>query len=246
MRRRALALDPAYGAFDVMVAEMAAQHRRYAQAVEIARRGVALDSTSWSGHALIGLTELRLGNVDAARNRFKDRLLEQAFSEAVNGVPAEAATAEPFEAPEAVMETVRATMKAALLRQAFQQVVEELSEAEVSITDYAIPADLSDQLKAQFKQQILAQTFEETHRAIRPSDAALPEEATNADAMQPVREAFKTQLLAQVMQEAMEEIRDEVEAAPEHMMARSAPAVWNASWMSFLEKHNKFSCNCRI
>ncbi|HSJ30057.1 MAG TPA: tetratricopeptide repeat protein [Longimicrobiales bacterium] len=68
MRRRALELDPAYGAFDVMVAEMAAQHRRYAQAVEIARRGVALDSTNWSGHALIGLTELRLGNVEAARN----------------------------------------------------------------------------------------------------------------------------------------------------------------------------------
>src|SRR5690606_4359832 len=62
MRRRALELDPAYGTFDVMVAEMAAQHRRYAQAVGIARRGVALDSTNWAGHALVGLTELRLGN----------------------------------------------------------------------------------------------------------------------------------------------------------------------------------------
>ncbi|MBR9990402.1 MAG: tetratricopeptide repeat protein, partial [Gemmatimonadetes bacterium] len=67
-RRRALALDPHFGAFDVTVAEMAAQHRRYAEAVELARRGVALDSTNWSGHALIGLTELRLGNVDAARH----------------------------------------------------------------------------------------------------------------------------------------------------------------------------------
>jgi cellulose synthase operon protein C len=66
-RRRALELNPHNGDFDVTVAEMAAQHRRYAEAVDIARRGVALDSTSWSGHALIGLTELRLGNVDAAQ-----------------------------------------------------------------------------------------------------------------------------------------------------------------------------------
>ncbi|HEX2166109.1 MAG TPA: tetratricopeptide repeat protein [Longimicrobiales bacterium] len=67
-RQRALELDPRYGAFDVMVAEMAVQHRRYRDAVEHARRGVALDSTNWSGHALIGLTELRLGNVEAARS----------------------------------------------------------------------------------------------------------------------------------------------------------------------------------
>ena len=67
-RRRALELDPAYGAFDVTVAQMAVQHRRYADAVEQARRGVALDSLNWDGHALIGLTELRLGDVAAARS----------------------------------------------------------------------------------------------------------------------------------------------------------------------------------
>ncbi|MGH7448536.1 MAG: tetratricopeptide repeat protein, partial [Longimicrobiales bacterium] len=67
-RRRALGLDPHHGAFDATVAEMAVQHRRYAEAVELARRAVALDSTAWSAHALIGLTELRLGNLDAARS----------------------------------------------------------------------------------------------------------------------------------------------------------------------------------
>ena len=73
-RRRALELDPGYGAFDVRVAEMAVQHRRYGEAVAQARRGVTVDSLSWDGHALIGLTELRLGNVDAARSS-----LERAF-----------------------------------------------------------------------------------------------------------------------------------------------------------------------
>jgi cellulose synthase operon protein C len=67
-RQRALALDPLHAAFDVTVAEMAVQHRRYADAVQIARRGLALDSASWSAHALVGLTELRLGNIDASRH----------------------------------------------------------------------------------------------------------------------------------------------------------------------------------
>jgi tetratricopeptide (TPR) repeat protein len=74
VRQRALALDPTHGAFDVAVAEMAAQHRRYRDALTLARRGAALDSSSWSAHALIGLTELRLGDVAAARTS-----LETAF-----------------------------------------------------------------------------------------------------------------------------------------------------------------------
>jgi cellulose synthase operon protein C len=74
-RQRALRLNPRHGGFDVHVAEMAIQQRRYREAVELARRGLALDSASWSAHALIGLTELRLGDVAAARNS-----LETAFT----------------------------------------------------------------------------------------------------------------------------------------------------------------------
>jgi cellulose synthase operon protein C len=66
-RRQALALDPHFGAFDVLVAEMASQQRRYRDAVDLARAGLARDSLNWGAHALIGLTELRLGNVAAAR-----------------------------------------------------------------------------------------------------------------------------------------------------------------------------------
>lgn len=66
-RRRALALNPTYGAFDVTVAEMAVQQRRYADAVELGRRGLQLDPENWSAYALVGLTELRLGDVEAAR-----------------------------------------------------------------------------------------------------------------------------------------------------------------------------------
>ncbi|HEX6307635.1 MAG TPA: tetratricopeptide repeat protein [Longimicrobiales bacterium] len=74
-RQRALELNPRFGTFDVTVAEMAVQQRRYADAVEIGRRAIELDAESWSAHALVGLTELRLGNVAAAR-----RSLEAAFT----------------------------------------------------------------------------------------------------------------------------------------------------------------------
>jgi cellulose synthase operon protein C len=66
-RRTALSLNPRYAGFDVTVAELAAQHRRYREAVEIGRRGLAVDSTHWGARALIGLTELRLGDAAAAR-----------------------------------------------------------------------------------------------------------------------------------------------------------------------------------
>jgi cellulose synthase operon protein C len=74
-RRLALAANPASAAFDVAVAEVAGQQRRYAEALEIAQRGAALDSLSWSARAFIGLTHLRLGDAAAARTS-----LEAAFA----------------------------------------------------------------------------------------------------------------------------------------------------------------------
>jgi cellulose synthase operon protein C len=74
-RRRALALNPAFGGFDRTVAEMAVQQRRYREAVELARAALQVDSLNWSAHALLGLTELRLGDVAAAR-----AALEKAFA----------------------------------------------------------------------------------------------------------------------------------------------------------------------
>jgi cellulose synthase operon protein C len=74
-RRRALELNPASAEFDVAVAEMAGQQRRYAEALELAERGAALDPLSWSARAFIGLTQLRLGDAAAARTS-----LEAAFA----------------------------------------------------------------------------------------------------------------------------------------------------------------------
>jgi cellulose synthase operon protein C len=74
-RQRALAANPASAAFDVAVAEVAGQQRRYAEALQIAQRGADLDPLSWSARAFIGLTQLRLGDAAAARQS-----LEAAFA----------------------------------------------------------------------------------------------------------------------------------------------------------------------
>ena len=67
MRSRALALDPHNGRFDVLVAYAVADQRRYRESLTLAKAGLALDSTNWMGHALVGLTELRLGSVERAK-----------------------------------------------------------------------------------------------------------------------------------------------------------------------------------
>jgi cellulose synthase operon protein C len=74
-RRRALAANPASAAFDVAVAEVTGQQRRYAEALQVAQRGADLDPLSWSARAFIGLTQLRLGDAAAARQS-----LEAAFA----------------------------------------------------------------------------------------------------------------------------------------------------------------------
>lgn len=74
-RARALAHDPAYADLDATVAEMAVQVRRYSVAVERASAAVAIDSLSWRGWGLLGMNQLRLGQIQTGRQS-----LEKAFA----------------------------------------------------------------------------------------------------------------------------------------------------------------------
>ncbi len=58
----------------VTLAELAADQRRYADAVRYATRAVDVDPRHWRAHALLGMNRLRLGQVAAARDS-----LERAF-----------------------------------------------------------------------------------------------------------------------------------------------------------------------
>jgi tetratricopeptide (TPR) repeat protein len=73
-RSRALAINPAYAQMDIELAELSVQTRRYAQAVERAQAAVALDSAAWEGWGLMGMNQLRLGDIEAGRAN-----LERAF-----------------------------------------------------------------------------------------------------------------------------------------------------------------------
>lgn len=73
-RSRALAINPAYAQLDIELAELSVQTRRYAQAVERAQAAVALDSAAWEGWGLLGMNQLRLGDIEAGRAN-----LERAF-----------------------------------------------------------------------------------------------------------------------------------------------------------------------
>ena len=73
-RRRALARNPRSAEFHATMAELAARNRLYREAMEFAREGVALDSSSWRTLAVLGMNQLRLGAIDDGR-----RSLERAF-----------------------------------------------------------------------------------------------------------------------------------------------------------------------
>ncbi len=66
-RRRALEINPRYAELDVGLAELSVQTRRYAQAVERAEAAVALDSAAWEAWGLLGMNQLRIGQIEEGR-----------------------------------------------------------------------------------------------------------------------------------------------------------------------------------
>jgi len=74
-RQRALAINPRYAEMDASLAELAVQTRRYAEAVERAQVAAELDPASWRAWGLLGMNELRLGQIETGREH-----LERAFA----------------------------------------------------------------------------------------------------------------------------------------------------------------------
>ncbi len=72
---RVLALNPDYAGLYTLLAEMSAQNRLYREATGFARRAVELDPESWQGYGLLGMNQLRLGQMQAGRDN-----LERSFS----------------------------------------------------------------------------------------------------------------------------------------------------------------------
>lgn len=75
VRRRALAVNPRYARLDTELADLAVRTRRYQQAVERAQAAVALDDAQWEAWGLLGMNELRVGEIESGRGN-----LERAFA----------------------------------------------------------------------------------------------------------------------------------------------------------------------
>ena len=75
LRDRVLRQNPRYAPLYTTLAELSARHRRYGDAVSFARQAIALDSTEWRAHGLLGINQLRTGAMDEGR-----RSLEAAFA----------------------------------------------------------------------------------------------------------------------------------------------------------------------
>jgi len=74
VRRRVQQLNPVYAQFDIALAELSVQTRRYAQAVDRAEAAIALDSAAWEAWGILGMNQLRLGEIEVGRAN-----LERAF-----------------------------------------------------------------------------------------------------------------------------------------------------------------------
>ena len=74
-RRAVLEGNPHTAVPDLTAAELAGRHRLYADAKRFARQAVIRDSLAWRGWALLGINELRLGQMDSGRVH-----LEKAFA----------------------------------------------------------------------------------------------------------------------------------------------------------------------
>lgn len=66
-RDRVLALNPSWAGLYVRLAELSADARRYADAVDFAREAVARDSLSWEGWGLLGINQMRIQQVAEGR-----------------------------------------------------------------------------------------------------------------------------------------------------------------------------------
>lgn len=64
---RALQLNPRYADLYNTLADLLVQNRHYAQAVDFARQAIIIDPQSWRGYSILGVNQLRIGDIEGGR-----------------------------------------------------------------------------------------------------------------------------------------------------------------------------------
>ena len=75
IEEKVMNLNPRYAEFFTTLADLSAQNRLYRDAANFARRAVEVDAQSWRGYGLLGMNQLRLGQIEAGRTN-----LERSFA----------------------------------------------------------------------------------------------------------------------------------------------------------------------
>lgn len=71
IRDRILAQNPVYAELFNTLSDIAVQNRLYGEAVEFSRQAVVLDDKSWRGYGLLGLNQLRLGDIEEGQQNLE-------------------------------------------------------------------------------------------------------------------------------------------------------------------------------
>jgi tetratricopeptide (TPR) repeat protein len=71
LERKVAAISPGNGEFYARVAEVCGRNYRFAEAVAMAERAVALDAHNWNGHIVLGTNLLRLGREEEGRTHLE-------------------------------------------------------------------------------------------------------------------------------------------------------------------------------
>ncbi len=71
IEKRVLAFNPHYAELYTTLADLSAQNRLYREAVNFSQKAVALDSKSWRGYGLLGMNQLRLGDMQQGRSNLE-------------------------------------------------------------------------------------------------------------------------------------------------------------------------------
>jgi len=66
-RGRVLELNPGYADLYNTLADLSVQNRLYVQAVEFAREATVVDPESWRGYSILGVNQLRIGDIEGGR-----------------------------------------------------------------------------------------------------------------------------------------------------------------------------------
>lgn len=67
-RRRTLEINPEYAELYNTLADLLVQNRLYADAVSFAREATTIDPQSWRGYSILGVNQLRIGDIEGGRN----------------------------------------------------------------------------------------------------------------------------------------------------------------------------------